>query len=146
MGCSVHQTKRHPPERSFQRYCFVIKLGKSTTFFSLLLFWQVLRDGLDPSGRDRRQQAQGGDTQSGGRHCQLQEAEPDHVRLGDPRPALGRWRLRPGQHPQRQLHQQVTIETKPARLRRVCVPNRTEPHRQIQSSQLITTPLTAKYL
>ncbi len=47
------------------------------------IFAQVLRDRKLQGGCDRREQAQGSDTPRCGRHRQLQEGEPHHVRLGD---------------------------------------------------------------
>ncbi len=44
---------------------------------------QVLRDRELQGWCDWREQAQGGHTSSGGRHQQVQEGEPHHVRLGD---------------------------------------------------------------
>lgn len=69
--------------------------------------FQVLRDGFHQARRDRWQQAESGDTQGGGGDRQLQEAESDHVRLGDTGQAARRWRLRPGQHTLRQFHKQI---------------------------------------
>lgn len=70
---------------------------------------QVLRDRQLQGWGDRRQQAQGGDGAGRGRHRQLQEGEPDHVRMGDQGPAAGGGHLQPGQRTFRLLHQQVTI-------------------------------------
>ena len=52
-----------------------------------------------------RLQAESGDAVRRGRHLAVQEGQPDHVRLGDPRQAPLRGRLLAGQRPQRQLHQ-----------------------------------------
>ncbi len=48
---------------------------------------QVLRDWKLQGGRHRGEQAQGGHAPCGGRHQQVQEGEPHHVRLGDQGPA-----------------------------------------------------------
>ncbi len=69
---------------------------------------QVLRDGQLQGRRDRRLQAEGGHADRRGRHLEVQEGQPDDVRLGDPRQAAVRGRLLAGQRAQRQLHQQVS--------------------------------------
>ncbi len=58
---------------------------------------QVLRDRELQGGRDRGEQAQGGHTPCRGRHQQVQEGEPHHVRLGDQGSAALRGRLQPGE-------------------------------------------------
>ena len=61
-------------------------LGIELFIFTHLSVLQVLRDGQLQGGCDRRQQAQGGDPPRGGHDQQVQEREPDDVRLGDQRP------------------------------------------------------------
>ncbi len=56
------------------------------TFF-FLLHVQVLRDRQLQGWRDRRLQAEGGDATRGRGHLQVQEGQPDHVRVGDQGPA-----------------------------------------------------------
>lgn len=50
---------------------------------------QVLRNRLDTARGDWRLEAKGGDAERGRRDRQLQETESDHVRMGDPRSAVG---------------------------------------------------------
>lgn len=85
---------------------FILKL--QTVIFIPFCVLQVLRDGFHQARRDRWQQAEGGDTQSGGCDRQLQKAKSDYVRLGNKGQAARRWRLRPGQYTLRQFHKQVT--------------------------------------
>ena len=77
----------------------------SIIYLFIFISLQVLRDGQLQGGRDRRLEAEGGDAVRRGRHLAVQEGQPDHVRLGDPRQAPLRGRLLAGQRPQRQLHQ-----------------------------------------
>ncbi|CAM9902489.1 unnamed protein product, partial [Bubo scandiacus] len=68
------------------------------------------RDRLHPARGHRRQQAAGHHPQRGQAHPRLQAGRPGHLRLGDPRPAAGRRRLRQVQRPLGQLHQQDPAE------------------------------------
>jgi hypothetical protein len=66
------------------RYNFVSVKIKFPIFQSNnFLIVQVLRDRELQGGRNRGEQAQGGHTSCRGRHQQVQEGEPHHVRLGD---------------------------------------------------------------
>ena len=68
---------------------------------------QVLRDGVDQAGGDRRLEAEGGHAECSGRDLRLQARQPDDVRLGDPRPTAVGDGLRPGKRAECQLDQQV---------------------------------------
>ena len=72
--------------------------------------FKVLRDGQLQGGGDRGVEAEGGHADGGGHHLQVQEGEPDHVRLGDPGQAAHRGSLHPGERPQRLQHQQVQLD------------------------------------
>ncbi len=90
-----------------------LKKTASTSFYNCNYnFFQILRDWQLQSWCDWRQQAEGGDPSRGGRHLEVQERQPNHVRVGDQGQAPGWGHLQPGQRAQCQLHQQVIYNSK----------------------------------
>jgi len=74
-----------------------------TIVFELITL-QILRDRKLQSRSYRRQQTQGCDPSRGGRHFEVQEGQPDHVRVGNQGQVARRGHLQPGQRSQCQLH------------------------------------------
>ena len=80
--------------------CSLFPVGNVTKIF---LISQILRDGELQGRRDRRLEAEGGHADGGWRDLEVQEGQPDDVRVGDPRPAAVGGRLQPGERTQCQL-------------------------------------------
>lgn len=68
---------------------------------------QVLHNGVGQTRGHRGVKAQGGNGHGGRDHHPVQAGEPHRLCLGDTRSSAGRRRLHAGEHPERQLNQQV---------------------------------------